>query len=93
MQSGSIGDINDHCGNLMRSFNTTFSRSKEGEQIMHSLPPLEPNNRHQDGCIHWFDGVGNWLWERRGFLEWRGCESGVDKAVLFCSGNPGVDKK
>ena len=39
-----------------------------------------------------FDGVGDWLLETSEFQEWRSSEDGADKAVLFCSGNPGVGK-
>src|SRR5437588_204298 len=37
-----------------------------------------------------FEGVGDWLLETGEFPERRGSESGVNKAVLFPSGNPGV---
>ena len=39
-----------------------------------------------------FDGVGNSLLETNEFREWRSGEGGVEKAVLFCYGNPGVGK-
>ena len=39
-----------------------------------------------------FDGVRDWILETREFQVWRGSEGGVDKAVLFCSKNPGVGK-
>ena len=38
------------------------------------------------------DGVGNSLLETNEFREWSSSESGEDKAVLFCYGNPGVGK-
>ena len=38
------------------------------------------------------DGVGNWLLETNEFREWRSNGGGADKAVLFCSGDPGVGK-
>ena len=88
-QSVNIGDGNSHCGNITGSFNTTFYKSDEDAQIMRWLSPLEPSNRHQGVRTGRFAGVGDWLLETREFREWRG---GTDKAVLFCSGNPGVGK-
>ena len=91
--SVSIGDGNAHCGNVIGSFNNnTFYKSDEDAQIMRWLSPLEPNNRHQGVRTDRFDGVGDWFLETREFREWRGSEGGVDKAILFCSGNPGVGK-
>ena len=89
-QSVTFGDGNAYCGNISGSFNTYMS--DEDAQIMHWLSPLEPNKRHQGVRADRFDGVGDWLLETRGFREWRGGEGGADKAVLFCSGNPGVGK-
>ena len=59
---------------------------------MRWLCPLEPGNRHDSVRINRFEGVGNWVLETSEFREWRGGEGGVDKAVLFCSGDPGVGK-
>jgi len=56
------------------------------------LSPLEPKNRHQGLRTDRFGGVGDWLLETSGFREWRGGQGGADKAVLFCSGDPGVGK-
>jgi len=84
------GDCNVQSGNITSSFNTYTS--DEDSQIMHWLSPLEPNKRHQGVRIDRFDGVGDWLLETGEFREWRGSEGGADKAVLFCSGNPGVGK-
>ena len=67
-------------------------KSDDDAQVMRWLSPLEPNNRHQDVCTNRFDGVGDWVLESGKFREWRGSEDGADKAVLFCSGNPGVGK-
>ena len=90
--SVNIGDGNAHSGNITGSFNTTFYGSDEDKQIMRWLSPLEPNNRHQDVRTDRFDGVGDWFLETSEFREWRGSEGGADKAVLFCSGDPGVGK-
>ena len=87
-----FGDNNANCGNINDSFNTTFYRSDEDAQLMRWLSPLEPNKRHQGVRNDRFDGVGDWLLETSQFREWRGSEDGADKAVLFCSGNPGVGK-
>ena len=84
-----IGDGNSHCGNITGSFNTTFYKSDEDAQVMCWLSPLEPSNRHQGVRTGRFCGVGDWFLETRAFRGWRG---GTDKAVLFCSGNPGVGK-
>ena len=59
---------------------------------MRWLSPLEPNNRHQGVRTDQFDGVGDWFLETREFREWRSSEVGAEKAILFCSGNPGVGK-
>jgi len=59
---------------------------------MHWLSPLEPNKRHRGVRTDRFDGVGNWLLETREFREWRSSDGGAGKAVLFCSGSPGVGK-
>ena len=90
--SVSIGDSNIHSGNITGSFNTTFYGSDEDVQIMCWLSPLEPNNRHQSVRTDRFDGVGDWFLETSEFREWRGSGGGANKAVLFCSGNPGVGK-
>ena len=93
MLSASFGDGNSKCGNISRSFNNnTFNMSNEDAQIMRWLSPLEPNNRHQDVRNDRLDGVGDWLLGTGEFREWRGGQGGADKAVLFCSGNPGVGK-
>ena len=92
MLSVSYGDGNSNCGNITGSFNSTFYMSNEGAQIMRWLSPLEPNSRHQAVRTDRFDGVGDWFLETSEFREWRGSEGGADKAVLFCSGNPGVGK-
>ena len=77
--------------NNIGSFNTIYAPD-EDSKIMHWLSPLESNKRHQSVRTDRFDGVGDWLLERTEFREWRGSEDGADKAVLFCSGNPGVGK-
>ena len=90
MLSVKFGDSNTQCGNIRDCFNTYMS--DEDTQIMSWLSPLEPGKRHQSVRTDRFDGVGDWLLETGEFREWRGSEDGGDKAVLLCSGNPGVGK-
>ena len=92
MQAVNIGNGNAHCGNIIGSFNNTFHKSDEDAEILRWLSPLEPNNRHQGVCTDRFDGVGDWFLEKSEFQEWRGGKGGVDGAVLFCPGDPGVGK-
>ena len=91
-QSIKFGDRNENCGNTIGSYNTTVYKSDEDAQIMRWLSPLEPKIRHQGVRDDRFDGVGDWVLETSEFREWRGGEGGADKAILFCSGNPGVGK-
>jgi len=53
---------------------------------------MDPAIRHHGICTTRFEGVGDWILETMEFREWRSGEGGVDKALLFCSGNPGVGK-
>jgi len=91
-QSTKVGDNNVNCGNTIGSFNKTVYESDANAPIMRWLSPLEPGNRHQDVRISRVGGVGDWLLETSEFREWRSGEGGVDRAVLFCAGNPGVGK-
>ena len=90
-QSINIGDNNSNCNNTIGSYNNIYN-SDEDVQIMRWLSPLEPDSRHHGVRTDRFEGVGNWLLETREWKEWREGENGADKAVLFCSGNPGVGK-
>jgi len=90
--SVSLGNSNAHCGNVIGSFNNAFYNPDEDAQIMRWLSPLEPKDRHQSVRTDRLDGVGDWFLETSEFREWRSNEGGADKAVLFCSGNPGVGK-
>ena len=80
-----------NCGNITGSFNTT-TMSDEDAQVMRWLTPVEPGNRHDGVRTTRFEGVGDWLFEISQFQEWREGDGDADKAVLFCSGNPGVGK-
>ena len=88
--SVTLGDGNVYSGNINHSFNTYIS--DEDGKIIRWLSPLEPNIRHQGVRTERFDGIGDWLLETGEFREWRDGEGGAGKAVLFCSGNPGVGK-
>ena len=88
--SVSFGDGNANCGNTTSTFNIYMS--DDDARIMRWLSPLEPNIRHQGVRTERFDGIGDWLLDISEFREWRDSEGGADKAVLFCSGNPGVGK-
>jgi len=92
--STSVGDSNILSGNIIGkvSVNNTFNTPDDDAQILRWLSPLEPRNRHQDVRTNRFEGVGDWLLETGEFREWRGGEGGAEKAMLFCSGNPGVGK-
>ena len=88
-----IGDGNVNSGNITDSFNsTTIYKSDEDTKIMGWLSPIEPGNRHDGVRTNRFAGVGDWLLRTGEWREWRGGEGGAHKAVLFCSGNPGVGK-
>ena len=87
-----FGDGNANCGIITDSSNTTINKSDKNAEIMRWLSPLEPNNRHQGVRSSRFEGAGDWLLKTSEFREWREGEGGANKAVLFCSGGPGVGK-
>jgi len=86
-----FGNENANSGNFENCFNTIY-KSDEDAKIMHWLTPIEPGKRHDGVRTERLEGVGDWLLETSEFQEWRGGEGGAHKAVLFCSGNPGVGK-
>ena len=92
LYSVSISDGNTHSGNIIGGFNNTFYKPDEDAQIMRWLSPLEPKYRHQAVRTDRLNGAGDWLLETSEFREWRDGEGRADRAVLFCSGNPGVGK-
>ena len=87
-----FGEGNTNCGNMIGSPNTTVYQSNENSEIMKWLSPLEPGSRHDGLRNNRFEGVRDSLLETREWREWRRSEGGADKAVLFCSGDPGVGK-
>ena len=86
------GHDNFNCGNVDNSHNTYNYNSDEDANIMSWLSPLKPGNRHHDVRTKRFKGAGDWILEKREFQEWRRGGGGDDRAVLFCSGDPGVGK-
>ena len=89
---GNVTNSHNNINNINNTVNLNKVIPDENREIMQWLSPLEPRRRHQDVRIERFDGVGDWLLETSVFREWRSSEGGVDKAVLFCYGNPGVGK-
>ena len=90
--STTYGDGCTNCGNTDNSVNTTVNISDQGPRILRWLSPLEPGDRHNNLRTNRHEGVGGWLLGMKEFQEWRGGEGGTDKAVFFCSGDPGVGK-
>ena len=93
--SVNFGDGNKNSGNTSYSHNTIYNivgPIDEKSELLQWLSPLEPQNRHQDVRAGRFDGVGEWLLQTTEFRGWRGNEGGANRAVLFCSGEPGVGK-
>ena len=92
----SINSGNSDSYNVTNSYNNITNVSNtivdENLGIMRWLSPLDSRRRHQDVRNDRFDDVGNSLLETNEFREWRSGEGGVDKAVLFCYGSPGVGK-
>ena len=83
-------DCTNH--NINNSYNTVVYKSNKDAEIMRWLCPLEPDNRHHNVRTKRFEAVGDWLLGTNEFREWKGGEGEADKAVLYCSGNPGVSK-
>jgi len=80
---------------IFANFRSTIGWLKNRDSdtdLIRRLSPLEPATRHRGVRTTRFEGVGGWFLETKEFREWRSGEGGDDKAVLFCSGNPGVGK-
>jgi len=92
--STSSGNVSSY--NVTNSYNSISNANKfiadENTEIMRWLSPLDPGRRHQNVRTDRLDGVGNWLLEINEFREWKSGDDGVDRAVLFCYGDPGVGK-
>ncbi|RPA89421.1 hypothetical protein L873DRAFT_660958 [Choiromyces venosus 120613-1] len=87
-----MDDSNARSGNIISSFNKAVYTSDVDAHIIQWLSPREPQNRHHGVSADRFDGVGSWLLATNEFRGWRDSEGGVGKAVVFCSGYPGVGK-
>jgi len=76
------------------SFNTTITVADDRGEILTWLSPLEPRLRHSDLESRRVRNVGDWVLETEEFRSWksRDDQCGLQKATLFCSGNPGVGK-
>ena len=81
---------NNNCFNVSNIYNTTLLDQRP--RILRWLSPLEPRERHQDVRIRRLDGVGDWLLQMSEYANWRDSEDGSEKAIFFCSGDPGVGK-
>ena len=83
------------CNNT-NSLNTTvnITAADERADILSWLSPLEPRLRHKDIQDRRVENIGEWVLETEEFKCWYASsgESGFDKAVLFCCGDPGVGK-
>jgi len=87
---------NENCFNRTNVTNITVTEDRS--EILAWLSPLEPSLRHYDVQTRRVDNVGDWLLRTEQFRSWHSGGGGgssrdqVQKATLFCSGNPGVGK-
>ena len=84
--------INANTGSGLSRFKTGNYYRLNNRWLIDVLSPLEPATRHRDILTTRMERVGDWLLGTREFREWRDGKGGTHKAVLFCSGNPGVGK-
>jgi len=83
--------------NNTASFNTTNINlivTDDQPNILAWLSPLDPKLRHQDIRDRRVEGVGEWLLHTEEFRSWHTGSggNGINDAVLFCYGDPGVGK-
>ena len=87
---------NINCFNVSNVSNVSncYILAEDRSEILTWLSPLEPRIRHQDLRTRRADNVGEWLLQTDEFERW--CDvaqrEGPDRAILFCSGGPGVGK-
>ena len=88
---------NTNCQNTTNSYNTVSNYSTVGDDLsllLSWVSPLDPGLRHWDIQGRRVGNVGEWLMGTEEFKRW--CRPGGggdnDGAVLFCYGNPGVEK-
>ena len=74
----------------VNSFNTTTIDDKA--LVLQWLSPLEPQKRHQHLGENRLKGVGEWIFQTKGFRRWNTGQDGSAHSVLFCHGDPGVGK-
>ena len=94
MSQYTISD-NNNCLNTSISYTVSnYTVADDRPQLLAWLSPLDPGSRHCDIQERRVNDVGEWLTWTEEFGRWCGLggESGGDKAVLFCYGNPGVGK-
>ena len=82
---------NNHCFNTN---NTNITVADDKTEILTWLSPLDPRLRHSDLESRRVQTVGDWLLRTEEFRSWRSSDGPGEsqKAVIFCSGNPGVGK-
>ena len=80
--------------NSFNSVRNNFTVADDRLEILTWLSPLEPGIRHQDIRTPRLDNVGDWLLQTEEFRTWRDCtrEDEIEKATIFCCGDPGVGK-
>jgi len=82
---------NNHCFNTN---NTNITLTDDRAEILTWLSPLEPRLRHSDLESRRVQTVGDWLLRTEEFRSWCSGDGPGEsqKAIIFCSGNPGVGK-
>ena len=87
-------NITDSYNTITNNTNNTtnITSGDERAKLLDWLSPLHPRVRHNDVRSRRLDGIGEWFLQTDEFLRWRDGEGELDKATLFCSGNPGVGK-
>ena len=83
--------------NNVNSLNTTvnnFTLADNRSNILAWLSPLSPKLRHRDIQDHRVENLGEWVIQTKEFRSWHAGSGGdgLDNAVLFCYGDPGVGK-
>ena len=76
------------------SVSNNFTVADDRSNILAWLSPLDPKLRHQDIQGRRVEDIGEWLLQTEEFRSWNaGSEGGEsDNEVLFCYGDPGVEK-
>ena len=79
--------FNTNSYNVWNNYNIPDERSL----ILAWLSPLEPKLRHRDIQDRRVEDVGEWVSQTEEFRSWLSSSGGSEsnRAVLFCSGDPG----